>query len=51
MAHILWVGQMLEQSVKATYCWVMKQVGGAGKGRSTLNIIYRDVTLLFMNKK
>jgi len=42
---------MLEQNVKATCCWVTKWVRGAGKAHSTCNIIYYDVTLLFMNKK
>lgn len=35
MTRILWAAQMLEQSVKAAYCWVTKRVKGASKARDT----------------
>ena len=45
-----WWINLKDSQLNATYCWVMKRVGGVGKACGACNIIYCDVTLLFMNK-
>ena len=51
MAHILWASQNDRVERKGHLLLGYKVGWGAGKARGMCNILYCDVTLLFMNKK